>query len=241
MDGNVNTGIRRFSSDLLSARRRLVVGSSGTAQDADLGQLFKANDGVAEHYTDMTSALADCRSGYDDSIDLASNFSTALTAAELLSAETKGVHIRYLGPRLAHSSFYTTRRATGTLPAGTQSALFTVTGRIRLIAIIGEVTTVIQTQTCNTKIVSNPTVGADVDLCATSDITAAAVGSQFSITGTFANALVVTASAAAVFQAAPTLITAGTIDLSTSATSSGSVKWLCIWEALDPGARVFAA
>lgn len=241
MDGTIEQGLRRFATGDLSARRRLVVGSSGTAQDSDLGQLYTANDGVSVHYTSVTSALADCRSGYDDQIDIASNFSTALTAAELLSAETKGVHIRYLGPRIGHTGSYVTRKATATLPASTLGSLFTVTGKIKLLAIIGEVTTVIQTQTCNTKIVANPTVGADVDLCATNDITADAVGTQYNITGTFANAMVATTSGAAVWQADPTLVLPGTIDLSTDATNTGSVKWTCIWEPVDPGARVISA
>ena len=43
-------------------------------------------------------------------------------------------------------------RATAALPATTQSALFNVVGgRIAVLGIIGEVTTVIQTQACNTK------------------------------------------------------------------------------------------
>ena len=82
-------------------------------------------------------------------------------------------------------------RATANLPQTTQSALFTVTGgRILVTSIVGEVTTVIQNQANNTKLVANPTTGTDVDLCAVLSITAKEVGTLFGITGLFSDALV---------------------------------------------------
>ena len=58
-------------------------------------------------------------------------------------------------------------RATAALPQTTQSALFTVTGgRVMILGVVGEVTTIIQNQANNTKLVANPTTGTDVDLCA---------------------------------------------------------------------------
>ncbi|NUP23459.1 MAG: hypothetical protein HOZ81_46875, partial [Streptomyces sp.] len=82
-------------------------------------------------------------------------------------------------------------RTTAALPQTTQSALFTVAGgRVIITSIVGEVTTVIQTQANNTKIVSNPTTGTDVDLCAVLDITADQVGCLYGITGLFSDAMV---------------------------------------------------
>src|SRR6185312_4831208 len=77
-------------------------------------------------------------------------------------------------------------RATASLPATTTASLFTIsTGRILLTSIVGEVTTVIQTQADNTKLQFDPTdAGATQDLCAVLDITADAVGTMYSITGT---------------------------------------------------------
>ncbi|MFA6018483.1 MAG: hypothetical protein WC776_04880 [Patescibacteria group bacterium] len=241
MDGNIETGLRRFASNEMSDKQRFILSPSGTAQYAELGELFPAKDGVPHVYTSATDALAQCVTGRGDVIYTTPDFTTALTAAELLSAETKGVHFIHLCARVGTSGEKVTQRATGSLPAGTQSALFTVTGAVKILAIKGQVTDTVQTQTCNTKLVANPTVGADVDICATTDITAAAIGSNFSITGTFANGLVVTASGAYVYQAAPTVVLAGTIDLSTSATNTGSVKWEIFWVPMEPGARVFAA
>ena len=136
----------------------------------------------------------------------------------------------------------TVSRATAALPQTTQSALFTVaTGRIILTGIIGEVTTVIQTQANNTKLVSNPTTGTDVDLCAVLDITADQVGCLYGITGLFSDALVGANAGAAPWPHRPIVIPVGTIDLSCAASNTGSVKWIMSYVPLDSGATVTAA
>ena len=133
-------------------------------------------------------------------------------------------------------------RATAALPQTTQSALFTVTGgRVLLTAIIGEVTTVIQTQANNTKIVSNPTTGTDVDLCGVLSISADEVGTLYGITGTFSDAMVGANAGATVLPDRPVVVPIGTIDLSTAATNTGSVKWALFYLPIDDGAYVTAA
>ena len=133
----------------------------------------------------------------------------------------------------------TVTKAAANLPQSTQSALFTITGgRIRVLGIYGEVTTIIETKANNTKLVSNPTVGADVDLCAVNDITADAVGTIYTITGTLANAMVATTSGAVPDQAAKVVVAAGTIDLSCAASNTGATKWVLQYEAIDPGVTV---
>tara|TARA_Y100000034_G_C6905929_1_gene420363 strand:- start:371 stop:814 length:444 start_codon:yes stop_codon:yes gene_type:complete len=132
-------------------------------------------------------------------------------------------------------------RDTAALPQTAQAALFTVTGRVIVTQIVGEVTTVIETKANATKLVANPTVGADVDLCATDDITADAVGTLYSITGTLANAMVATTSGAFVAQAAPTVVADGTIDLNCAASNTGSVKWTVHYIPLDNGSSVVVA
>ena len=140
----------------------------------------------------------------------------------------------------AHQQFRVVRD-TATLPATTQEALFTVSGRIKVVSIIGEVTTVIQTQANDTKLIANPTVGADVDMCAVNDISADAVGTLYHITGTLADAMVATTSGVGVYQAAPLIVTAGTIDLDCAATNTGSVKWTLTYEKIDANSNVVAA
>jgi hypothetical protein len=133
-------------------------------------------------------------------------------------------------------------RATADLPASTANAvLFNITGgRILLTGILGEVTTVIETQACNTKLTFNPTVaGSAVDICANLDITAAAVGTLFTITGTAANAMV--SGLGLVAMASPWVLQPGAIELDTAATNTGQVKWKVWYMPLDTGATVAAA
>jgi hypothetical protein len=49
-------------------------------------------------------------------------------------------------------------RDTANLPQSTQTPYFTVTGRVLITQIVGEVTTVIETQDCDLDIRANPTV-----------------------------------------------------------------------------------
>ena len=139
-----------------------------------------------------------------------------------------------------HFLGHSVSRATATLPQSTVGNLFTVsTGRVLLTGIIGEVTTVIQTQANNTKIVFDPTVtGANVDLCAILDITADAIGTLYSITGTVANAML--SGFAVQAQLTPIVLQPGAIALSCSASSTGSVKWDMWYLPLDTGAMVAA-
>ena len=132
-------------------------------------------------------------------------------------------------------------RDTATLPQTTQAALFTVSGRVLVTNIIGEVTTVIQTQANNTKLIANPSVGADVDICANLDISADSVGTIYTITGTLTDAMVATTSGAVQGQLATILVAGGTIDLNCAASNTGSVKWTIHYIPVDPGSEVRVA
>lgn len=131
-------------------------------------------------------------------------------------------------------------RAAANLPQSTAAAIFTITGgRVLINAILGRVTTVIQTQANNAKLISNPTVGSDVDLCAVTDITADAVGTLYGITGTFATAL--QTANALIIPALPIVVPIGSIDFSCSASSTGQVEWSIWYMPLDSSARLVAA
>ena len=132
-------------------------------------------------------------------------------------------------------------RATAALPATATAAIFTVAGgRCLVTQILGEVTTVIQTQVCNVKLQANPTAtGTSVDMCANLDVSAKVLASLFGITGTLADALL--NGLAIIGQATPIIVQAGTIDLVTSATNTGSVKWHVRYIPLDEGATIVAA
>jgi hypothetical protein len=136
----------------------------------------------------------------------------------------------------------TVARPTAALPQTASSAIFTITGGpILLMNIVGEVTTAIQNQADNTKLVAAPTVGSATDLCAVTDIANDAVGTFYNITGTLANALVKAANGTAIGQAGTVVIPAGTINLSCAASNTGSVAWRIRYKPLAPGVTVTAA
>jgi len=239
---NINSGYGalQLTNFPLTSGKVFMVAASTDANYNVLTQLFKPDsEGVVRLYSTITLALAACVAAKGDIILLSKGFTTAPTLAELETANTKGVIMEQAGGRLG-DAFYTGRVA-ATLPATTKTAYFTVTGKIKLLDIVGEVTTVVQAQANAIKLVATPTVGAAVDLCATVDSNAAAVGSIFTITGTLADAMVKTVSGAGVAQAAPLIIAAGTIGLNTAATNTGATKWLVRYQPLETGARVFAA
>ncbi len=220
--------------------RVFIVADSTDANINDIWELYQNQyDGTVTLHATPTLALAQAVADRWDVIILSPNFTTTLTAAELLSAETKGVRIEVAGTR--NDGTLVANRATGVLAQTGDLSLFTVTWRVELISIIWEVTTVIQTQANLSLIKINPTVGADVDICAAADITADAVWSQLSITGTFADVLVETVSWAFVAQAAPTIVTAGVIELECAASNTWSVKWQVIYKAIDAWSRIISA
>lgn len=136
----------------------------------------------------------------------------------------------------------TVERLPANLPQSGAGALFTVAGgKVRVLHIVGEVTTVIQTQPNATKLVANPTVGADADLCATVEITGDVVGTMYNITGTIANAMIATTSGRFKAQADEIVVAIGTIDLNCAASNTGQAKWTLQYIPLNDGATVVAA
>lgn len=133
-------------------------------------------------------------------------------------------------------------RATAALPQTTASALFNVVGgTVAITAIVGEVTTVIQTQANNTKLTANPTTGTSVDICAVLDISAKEVGTLFGITGTVGDAMIGANAGATQLPANAVVANIGTIDLDCAAGNTGSVKWSIWYLPLEDGAYITAA
>lgn len=133
-------------------------------------------------------------------------------------------------------------RPTATLPQSTAHALFNIVGgRVLMTAIVGEVTTAIQNQACNTKLTANPTTGTSVDICSVLSIANDELGCLYGITGTFATAMVGTNAGATVVPTVPVVLPVGTLDLDCAASNTGSVKWSLFYVPLDAGAYVTAA
>jgi hypothetical protein len=134
-------------------------------------------------------------------------------------------------------------RPKANLPQSAAAPIFTISGgNVIIYSIIGEVdTTAIQAQANNMKLISNPTTGADVDLCAVLDIDGDAVGTMYHITGTLADALIATTSGAFGLQNDPIIVAPGTIDLSCSASNTGKIKWTVFYSSEDSGAKIVKA
>jgi len=132
---------------------------------------------------------------------------------------------------------------TAALPQTTDAALFTVAGgRVLVTALIGEVTTVIQTQANNTKVKFNPdATGADQDLCAVLNISADAVGELYTISGTVGDAMRSDLLIANPVLTNPLALSEGAIELDCAASNTGSVKWDVWYVPIDDGAYIAVA
>lgn len=136
-------------------------------------------------------------------------------------------------------------RATATLPATTSQNIFTISGgRILLVSLVGEVTTVIQAQSTTVKVTATPTTGSAIDMSSTgADVNALEVGGRIALANppAAATALVKTNAGYTNLPAVRTIVPIGTISYTTGATSTGSIKWDLIYVPLDAGAQVVAA
>lgn len=134
-------------------------------------------------------------------------------------------------------------RATATLPATTQAAIFTIsTGRVLVTSLVGTVTVATGATATNLKITGNPATGTDVDIAANVAAASKEVGSMFTLPATFGGALVVNNAGGAPLQlGVGVILNPGTLDLVTSATNTGSVRWDLTYVPIDDGASVTAA
>jgi hypothetical protein len=136
-------------------------------------------------------------------------------------------------------------RATAALPAGVKGSIFTITGgRILVRLLVGEVTTVLGATVTSLVIGNTPTVGNAVanSLATTAVVTSAPVGTHFVANPGGALVLDITnQNGVAAGAGYPFLCPAGAIDITPTATDTGSVKWDLWYLPIDPGASVVAA
>jgi hypothetical protein len=131
-------------------------------------------------------------------------------------------------------------RATDNILTGEE--LFSVVGgRVQVNLIIGEVTTIIETKTVNFKLVADPTVGTNTDLCANLDLSADEAGTMYTISGAAATAMQRGESGSVLAQLTPVIVSAGAIEATVGATHTGSIKWSIFYVPIDAGAYVEAA
>lgn len=138
-------------------------------------------------------------------------------------------------------------RAAADVFDGTTTALFTVaTGRVLVTHLEGEVTAAaIDAGASNTKLVMNPTVGTDRDLCAVLDINGDELGTIYTITGVASDALQGGSGGGSPGMTIRGVVCPeGTIDLSSAADvgTGGALGKFELWYIpLDDGATVASA
>lgn len=134
-------------------------------------------------------------------------------------------------------------RATAVLPAGATGHIFTVSGgKIVVTSLVGEVTVACDSTVTTLKVTSTPTTGTAVDLTSATAVTSKEIGALISLPLTLGGALnVQNAGAGEVPGAVGFVVPIGNIDLITSATNVGSVKWILTWVPLDDAGTVVAA
>jgi hypothetical protein len=138
----------------------------------------------------------------------------------------------------------TVERAASILPATTNLTLFTIAGGpIELINIEGIVTVVMSGTANLVKLTALATGLTAVDLCAASaSVAAAAVGTVLSITGTVADAMILSPNQTRISQAGRLVIHPGIIRVNTTGTNAtGQVKWSMRYRPLAAGAYAVAA
>jgi hypothetical protein len=131
------------------------------------------------------------------------------------------------------------------LVTGSTVNLFTITGgRILLVALIGEVTTIIQAQATVVQFISTPSAGSVINLSGnTTDITGLEVGGRITLGNPPAagTQVVKTNAGYTNLQNAWTVVPAGTIGVTYGAASTGAVKYDLLYVPLDSAALVAAA
>lgn len=120
--------------------------------------------------------------------------------------------------------------------------LFAVAGGpIEVQAIVGVVTNTIQTQADSIKLLVDPTApDTDTDLCAAVEINADAIGTVYTITGTFANAMIPTTAGVVATTATKFIVPIGMIELNGTASNTGTIVWYLTYKPLAPGVTVVA-
>lgn len=132
-------------------------------------------------------------------------------------------------------------------PANATTPLFTVSGgKVLIVGIIGEVTTVMSATATSLSISHDPTNGSAGPLCAATVVTSDELGTLYGFTGVPAELLVSTGTAVpspveTILPTTPLVLAPGVIGQVGTAVNTGVTKWTCIYVPIDDGAAVVAA
>ena len=140
---------------------------------------------------------------------------------------------------------YAERSVKKTLSAidGSGGDLFVISGPIKVIELIGVLTTNIGGSQTRVKLLIDPTEpAADTDICAQLDIDGDVAGTVYTITGTFGNAMVATTNGVVAGLATEFIVPAGVLEYANADnTETGVIDWHLRYKPLAPGVIVTAA
>jgi hypothetical protein len=217
-----NSGTSDLSKNVVDT----VTGSTWTVQGFDgvAGCLFSGGSGAALAKEDLSVVAA--------------NIVLVKTETDKIPAEV----VKTLA--IQNQTYRTCVKKTAATPV-TQN-LFTITGgAVRILGIVGHITTACAAGANNTKLVHTSTGGSAVDLCATLDTASAAIRLMLGITGIAANAMIKSAAegvqVAAEGMVNPITITPGVISLNCSAGTTGVIDWFIEYEPMASGATIVPA
>jgi hypothetical protein len=135
-------------------------------------------------------------------------------------------------------------KTAATLPATTTQNIFTIAGgRVMVMALVGEVTTICSATATNLKATSVPTTGSAVDIAANLAIANFEAGAILVVEGD-GTALIGTSAGAGfapALNALPFILPIGVVRIETSATNTGATKWDMWYVPMDDGAFVVSA
>lgn len=186
-----------------------------------------------------TSVDDDSVLGYILATQYVSNYNRATDSLEAIGTDVVAIEVdtQDIQEMVARSA----TRTADTLPQTATETIFDVaTGPVRVLELVGEVTTVIASTTCTLKISVDPTTGTASDMASILDIQGDLDGSFMTMTGTFGSVLVNNSTGAADGMSVPYIVPIGIITITTNASISGNIAWFIRYEPLAPGATVAA-
>ena len=133
-------------------------------------------------------------------------------------------------------------KASATVPNASVQDLFTVTGgRILVMCLVGEVTTIMGATANNTKINSNPTTGTTAIVASNLATENDEAGTLYHVEGDGTALVGVNAGFCPCLIHVPWICPVGTIELETGGNNTGATKWDIWYFPLDVGASVASA
>lgn len=133
-------------------------------------------------------------------------------------------------------------RAAAALPQTTTTSIFQVrNGRVLVKALFAEVTTAVQAQANNLSVVVDSDAGAADDIASAVDINGIGLGTVVAVEGDGTAAVIAGIGwGTAALAGSGSVILPGLIRVTTSASSTGALRWTLLYQPIDEAADVVA-